>query len=50
MSGTLPVPSSTSTLLSAELAAEYRSMVGIAMYMAQERYDLQFATKTLACR
>ena len=48
MSGTLPVPSSTSTLLSAELAAEYRSMVGIAMYMAQERYDLQFATKTLA--
>ena len=50
MSGTLPVPSPTSTLLSAELAAEYRSMVGIAMYMAQERYDLQFATKTLASR
>ena len=27
---------------------EYRSPVGTAMYLAQERYDLQFATKTLA--
>ena len=48
ISGTLPIPSSDSTLLSPKLAAEYRSMVGIAMYMAQERYDLQYATKTLA--
>ena len=48
MSGTLPVPSSNSTLLSPGLAAEYRSMVGIAMYMSQERYDLQYTTKTLA--
>ena len=30
------------------MAAEYRSMVGIAMYMAQERFDLQYAPKTLA--
>ncbi len=29
-------------------AAEYRSLVGIAMYLAQERFDLQYATKTLA--
>ena len=48
ISGTLPIPSSDSTLLSSKLAAEYSSMVGIAMYMAQERYDLQYATKTLA--
>ena len=47
ISGTLPFPSSHSTLLS-KMAAEYRSMVGIAMYMAQERFHLQFATKTLA--
>ena len=48
MSGTLPMPSAHSTLLSSKMAAEYRSMVGIAMYMAQERFDLQYATKTLA--
>ena len=29
-------------------AAEYRSLVGIAMYLAQERFDLQYPTKTLA--
>ena len=34
--------------LSNEMAAEFRSLVGIAMYVAQERFDLQFATKTLA--
>ena len=31
-----------------EMAGEFRSLVGIAMYVAQERFDLQFATKTLA--
>ena len=35
--------------LSEWMSSEYRSLVGIAMYMAQERYDIQFATKTLAC-
>ena len=35
-------------LLSPSRAAEYRSLVGIAMYLAQERFDLQYATKTLA--
>ena len=34
--------------LSDSLFAEYRSLVGIAMYMAQERFDIQYATKTLA--
>ena len=29
-------------------AAEYRSLVGIAVYLAQERFDLQYPTKTLA--
>ncbi len=29
-------------------AVEYRSLVGIAMYLAQERFDLQYASKTLA--
>ena len=48
ISGTLPIPSSHSTLLSSKMAAAYRSMVGIAMYMAQERFDLQYATKILA--
>ena len=38
-----------SALLSDWMSGEYRSLVGIAMYMAQERYDIQFATKTLAC-
>ena len=35
-------------LLSPTRAAEYRSLVGIAMYLAQESFDLQYATKTLA--
>ena len=48
ISDTLPAPSSHSTLLSSKMAAEYRTMVGIAMYMAQERFELQYATKTLA--
>ena len=48
ISGPLPIPSSHSSLLSSKMAAEYRSMVGIAMYMAQERFDLQYAAKTLA--
>ena len=34
--------------LSDSLSAEYRFLVGIAMYMAQERFDIQCATKTLA--
>ena len=39
---------SKSDFLSPTRAAEYRSLVGIAMFLAQERYDLQYATKTLA--
>ena len=39
---------SKSDFLSPTRAAEYRSLVGIAMYLAQQRYDLQYATKTLA--
>ena len=39
---------SKADLLSPGRAAEYRSLVGIAMYLAQERFDLQYATKTLA--
>ena len=38
-----------SQLLDEWMSSQYRSLVGIAMYMAQERYDIQFATKTLAC-
>ena len=34
--------------LSDQMAEQYRSLVGIAMYVSQERFDLQFATKTLA--
>ena len=34
--------------LSETLSAEFRSLVGIAMYVSQERFDLQFATKSLA--
>ena len=30
------------------LSGEYRSLVGIAMYVSQERFDIQFATKSLA--
>eukprot|EP00435_Cladocopium_sp_Y103_P056043 s3048_g18.t1 len=37
-----------SKCLSDFLSAEYRSLVDIAMYMAQERFDIQYATKTLA--
>ena len=48
LSGFLPSSSPDSELLSATLAAEYRSLVGTAMYLAQERYDLQYTTKTLA--
>ena len=47
-SGFLPSSSPDSDLLPATLAAEYRSLVGTAMYLAQERYDLQYTTKTLA--
>ena len=39
---------SKADLLSPIRAAEYRSLVGVAMYLAQERFDLQYATKTLA--
>ena len=39
---------SKSDFLTPSRAAEYRSLVGIAMYLAQERFDLQYATKTLA--
>ena len=38
-----------SQLLDDWMSSEYRSLVGIAMYMARERYDIQFATRTLAC-
>ena len=34
--------------LSETLSVEFRSLVGIAMYVSQERFDLQFATKSLA--
>ena len=44
----IPFLLSKADLLSPTLAAEYRSLVGIAMYLAQERFDLQYATKTLA--
>ena len=47
-SGFLPSSSPDSELLPKTLAAEYRSLVGTAMYVAQERYDLQYTTKTLA--
>ena len=30
------------------MAEECRSLVGIAMYVSQERFDLQYATKTSA--
>ena len=39
---------SKSDFLTPSRAAEYRSLVGIAMYLAQERFDLQYATKTRA--
>ena len=39
---------SKSDFLTPSRAAEYRSLVGIVMYLAQERFDLQYATKTLA--
>ena len=39
---------SKADLLSPTCAAEYRSLVGIAVYLVQERFDLQYATKTLA--
>ena len=39
---------SDSDFLSPPRAAEYRSLVGIAMCLGQERFDLQYATKTLA--
>ena len=47
-SGFLPSSSPDSELLPTTLAAEYRSLVGTSMYLAQERYDLQYTTKTLA--
>ena len=45
-SGSLTLPDSD--FLPPPRAAEYRSLIGIAMYLAQERFDLQYATKTLA--
>ena len=45
----LPASTDPSSLLSEAMAAEYRSIVGIAMYMSQERFDIQYAVKTLAC-
>ena len=48
-SSSLPSSSDPSQSLSDSLAAEYRSIVGIAMYMSQERFDIQYAVKTLAC-
>ena len=43
--GALPLDSEP---LDCDMASEYRSLVGMAMYLSQERYDLQYATKTLA--
>ena len=42
-SSSLPSSSDPSQSLSDSLAAEYRSIVGIAMYMSQERFDIQYA-------
>ena len=48
-STSLPSSSDPSQPLSESLASEYRSIVGIAMYMSQERFDIQYAVKSLAC-
>ena len=34
--------------LSESMAAEYRSLVGLAMYVSQQRFDIQYTVKTLA--
>lgn len=39
---------SDSQPLSDHLSSEYRSLVGIILYLCQERFDIQFAAKTLA--
>ena len=46
--GTPSVNAQLDEPLPQHLAEEFRSLVGIAMYVSQERFDLQFATKTLA--
>ena len=40
--------SETAELLSEGMAAEFRSLVGVAMYISQQRFDVQFSVKTLA--
>ena len=45
-STSLPSISDPGQPLSESLASEYRSIVGIAMYMSQERCDIQYAVKT----
>ena len=40
--------SSLQTPLNEEMSSTFRSLVGIAMYVSQERFDLQYATKSLA--
>ena len=45
---TTPMPGVTSDLLSHEMSAEYRSLVGLIMHVSQERFDIQFAAKSLA--
>ena len=39
---------SNQQLLSETMAAEYRSLVGLAMYVSLQRFDIQYSVKTLA--
>ena len=41
-------PHLDNTLHDADRAADFRSLVGLAMYLSQERYDLQHSVKSLA--
>ena len=40
--------SAQQNMLSDVMATEYRSLVGLAMYVSQQRFDIQFSVKTLA--
>ena len=54
LSKTPSAPSSSITNVSSQqslsdvMAAEYRSLVGLAMYVSQQRFDIQYTVKTLA--
>ena len=54
LSKTPSAPSSSTTNVSSQqplsdaMAAEYRSLVGLAMYVSQQRFDIQYTVKTLA--